>query len=276
MLDTRQIDSPGVRAEGQSPVDRAAEVVAQLRAVLAREGSSVAAVIVEPLVQAAGGILTHDVAFLRGARAACDASGVPLIADEIATGVGRTGTMWACEQAGISPDLLTLGKGISAGYLPLSAVLATEEIYQAFLGRHDEFRTMFHGHTYPANPLACAASIANLTLMRERDTVGHARWIGEQLGLLLKPLLDEPGVREIRRAGTMTGIDLAHPDGTTFEPALRTGFAVAQAARRRGVILRPLGDVVVLMPPLAIEYDDLQLLVDVTVDSVREVLAARL
>jgi len=184
--------------------------------------------------------------------------------------------MWACEQAGISPDLLTLGKGISAGYLPLSAVLATEEIYQAFLGRYDEFRTLFHGHTYTANPLACAASIANLSLMESRGTLAHARWIGEELGTSLKPLLDEPGVVEIRRVGTMTGIQLGSPDGSSFAPSLRTGFAVAQAARASGVILRPLGDVVVLMPPLAIEADDLALLVDVATDSVCRVLADRL
>ena len=276
MLRTEMIGSPGVRRDGQSPADRAVEVVAELREVLARDGARVAAVIVEPLVQAAGGILTHDASFLRGVRAACDESGVPLIADEVATGVGRTGTMWACEQAGISPDLLILGKGISAGYLPLSAVLATEEIYQAFLGRYDEFRTLFHGHTYTANPLACAASIANLALMESRGTLAHARWIGEELGTGLKPLVDEPGVVEIRRVGTMTGIQLGFADGSPFPSSLRTGFAVAQAARAGDVILRPLGDVVVLMPPLAIEADDLRLLVDVTMDSVRRVLADRL
>lgn len=276
LLETRAISSPGVRRDGQSPADRAADVVAELQAVLARDGARVAAVIVEPLVQAAGGILTHDISFLRGVRAACDESGIPLIADEVATGVGRTGTMWACEQAGITPDLLTLGKGISAGYLPLSAVLATEEIYQAFLGRYDEFRTLFHGHTYTANPLACAASIANLTLMKTRDTLAHARWIGDELGRLLKPLVDEPGVLEIRRLGTMTGVQLGSADGSPFAPSLRTGFAVAQAARDAGVILRPLGDVVVLMPPLAIETEDLTLLVDVTIASVRGVLANRL
>ncbi|MEO6714036.1 MAG: adenosylmethionine--8-amino-7-oxononanoate transaminase [Mycobacteriales bacterium] len=276
LLETRQVGSPGERAGGQSPAHRAAEVLIELSGVLDRDGSRVAAVIVEPLVQAAAGILTYDVSFLRGVRAACDAAGVPLIVDEIATGVGRTGTMWACEQAGISPDLMTLGKGISAGYLPLSAVIATEEIYQGFLGRYDQFRTLFHGHTYTANPLACAASLANLALMRERDTVRHAQWVGEELGTLLKPLSDVSGVHEIRRLGTMTGIELRSPDGSSFAPSLRTGFAVCQAARAGGVILRPLGDVVVLMPPPAIEYDDLSLLVDVATESVREVLATRL
>jgi adenosylmethionine-8-amino-7-oxononanoate aminotransferase len=276
LLETRQIGSPGVRRAGQSPAERAAEVLAELDAVLASDGARVAAVIVEPLVQAAAGMLTHHPDFLRGVRAACDGAGAAMIADEVATGIGRTGTMWACEQAGVSPDLLTCGKGLSAGYLPISAVLATEEIYEAFLGKYDEFRTLFHGHTYTANPLACAASLANLRLMRERDTVGHARWVGERLSELLAPLADEPGVLEIRQAGTMTGIELVRPDGTSYSPSQRTGFAVCQRARELGVFIRPLGDVVVLMPPLAIEDDDLRLLADVTIRAIRDVLAARL
>lgn len=276
LLETRQISSPGVRLPGQSTADRAAQVLVELAAVLDSEGPQVSAVIVEPLVQAAGGMLTHDPAFLRGVRDACDRAGALMIADEVATGIGRTGTMWACEQAGVAPDLLTCGKGLSAGYLPIAAVLATEGVYAAFLGRPDEYRTFFHGHTYTANPLACAAALANLRLMRERRTVEHAGWVGEQLAELLKPLADEPGVLEVRRAGTMTGIALARPDGTAFGAAQRTGFEVCRQARERGVIIRPLGDVVVLMPPLAIEYDDLRLLADVTVDAVRDVLADRL
>jgi adenosylmethionine-8-amino-7-oxononanoate aminotransferase len=121
--------------------------------------------------------------------------------------------MWACEQAGVAPDLLTCGKGLSAGYLPIAAVLATEAVYEGFLGRYDEFRTFFHGHTYTANPLACAAALANLRLMRVRDTLEHARWVGESLAALLKPLADEPCVLEVRQAGTMTGVELARPDG---------------------------------------------------------------
>jgi adenosylmethionine-8-amino-7-oxononanoate aminotransferase len=275
LLATRQLSSPGVRAAGESPGDRAAAVVAELDELLAREGHRVSAVIVEPIVQAAAGILTHDPAFLRGVRAACDGAGALMIADEVATGIGRTGTMWACEQAGVAPDLLTCGKGLSAGYLPIAAVLATEAVYEAFLGRYDEFRTFFHGHTYTANPLACAAALANLRLMSERDTLGHARWVGETLTALLKPLTDEPCVLEVRRAGTMTGIELAGPDGTPFPAALRTGFDVAQRARARGVLIRPLGDVVVLMPPLAIGEDDLRLLAEVTVESVLAAVADR-
>jgi adenosylmethionine-8-amino-7-oxononanoate aminotransferase len=275
LLETRQVSSPGERAAGESAGDRAAAVVAELDELMAREGHRVSAVIVEPIVQAAAGMLTHDPEFLRGVRAACDVAGALMIADEVATGIGRTGMMWACEHAGVAPDLLTCGKGLSAGYLPIAAVLATEAVYESFLGRYDEFRTFFHGHTYTANPLACAAALANLRLMRERDTLRHARWVAETLTTLLKPLADEPCVAEVRQAGTMTGIELAGPDGTAFPSARRTGFDVAQRARARGVLIRPLGDVVVLMPPLAIGEDDLRLLADATVESVRAAVADR-
>jgi adenosylmethionine-8-amino-7-oxononanoate aminotransferase len=267
LLETRQISSPGLPTGG-SRGDRAEEVVEELRCLMERYGFSVSAVIVEPMVQAAGGMLTHDPEFLRGVRAACDEFGALMIADEVATGFGRTGRMWAVEHAGVAPDLLTCGKGITAGYLPLSAVLATDAVYDAFLGRAEEGRTFFHGHTYTANPLACAAALANLDLMAERGTVAHAAQVGDRLGAALAPLGELPGVIEIRRIGTMTGIEIG-----PFDPALRAGMRVCRKARDRGVIIRPLGDVVVLMPPLAIGADDLALLVDVVNASVREVLA---
>ena len=188
-----------------------------------------------------------------------------MIADEVATGIGRTGRMWAVEHAGVAPDLLTCGKGLTAGYLPLSAVLATESVYAAFLARPEEGRAFFHGHTYTANPLCCAAALANLRLLAERGTVGHAAAMGERLGELLAGL--DGQVIEVRRLGLMTGIDLGDVD-----PALRAGHRVCRRARERGVILRPLGNVVVLMPPLAIGPDDLELLAAVAVESVREVL----
>jgi adenosylmethionine-8-amino-7-oxononanoate aminotransferase len=264
LLDTRMVSSPGVLASGQARPDRAAEVLAELRAVLDREGRQVCAVVIEPLVQAAGGMLTHDVSFVRGVRELCDAYGILLIADEVATGVGRTGRMWAVEHAGVTPDLLTCGKGLTGGYLPLSAVLATEGVYEAFLGSATSGRTFFHGHTYTANPLCCAAAIANLSLMAERDTVAHAARVGDRMGELLKGLDDDERVVEVRRAGTMTGIEV-RPAGE------RTGFAICQAARRRGVWVRPLGDVVVLMPPLAIGADDLETLVGTVVECIAEV-----
>ena len=264
MLGTLMVSSPGVRAERQSSAERSGEVLDELRTLLAERGDEVCALIVEPMVQAAGGMLTHDAEFLRGARALCDEFGVLLIADEVATGVGRTGRMWACEHAGIVPDLLTCGKGVTGGYLPLSAVLTTEEVFEAFLGAPAEARTFFHGHSYTANPLACAAAIASLDLMAERGTVARAEAVGNRMGERLEKVAGHTGVREIRRIGTMTGIEL-HPRGD------RTGFAVCQAAKRKGVWIRPLGDVVVLMPPLAIGDDDLDLLLDVTTEAIDEV-----
>jgi adenosylmethionine-8-amino-7-oxononanoate aminotransferase len=264
LLETRMVSSPGVLAAGQDRATRAAEVLAELAALLAAEGDQVCAVVVEPMVQAAGGMLTHDASFLRGVRELCDQHGALMVADEVATGIGRTGRMWAMEHAGVTPDLLTCGKGVTGGYLPLSAVLARESVYEAFLGTPASGRTFFHGHSYTANPLCCAAGIANLDLMAERATVARAAQIGDLLAGQLADMEAYDGVREIRRIGTMTGIEV-EPVGE------RTGFAVCQEARRHGVWVRPLGDVVVLMPPLGISDDDLATLTDVVSESIRTV-----
>jgi adenosylmethionine-8-amino-7-oxononanoate aminotransferase len=265
LLETRMVSSPGLRKPDQPAADRAAEVVEELAGLLARDGGRVCAVVVEPMVQAAGGMLTHDVAFLRGVRALCDEYGIALVADEVATGLGATGRWWAVQHADVAPDLLVVGKRLTGGYLPLSAVLATEAIYAAFLGTPASGRTFFHGHTYTANPLCCAAALANLRLMHERSTVDRAARIGDRIGALLAPLASCAGVTEIRRVGTMTGIEVR---GTVD----RAGFAVCRAARDRGVLIRPLGDVVVLMPPLGIGDDDLTELVGTVVDSIHAVL----
>lgn len=266
LLDTVAVSSPGERAAGQSPADRAAEVVTELADLLAREGGRVCAVVVEPMVQAAAGILTHDAAFLQGVRRLCDEHGAYMVVDEVATGIGRTGRMWAVDHAGISPDLLTLGKGVTGGYLPLSAVLAREEIFEAFLGTPESGRTFFHGHSYTANPLCCAAAIANLELIDENRVIDNAALIGDLLGEWLAPLAAHDGVHEIRRIGTMTGIEVKPVDGIE-----RTGHEVCRVMRRNGVLTRPLGDVVVLMPPLAMGEDDLRTIVDVCIDAVHEV-----
>jgi adenosylmethionine-8-amino-7-oxononanoate aminotransferase len=264
LLETRMVSSPGLLAPGADRAVRAAEVLAEMRAALDEAAGQVCAVVIEPLVQAAGGMLTHDVSFVRGVRALCDEYGALMVVDEVATGIGRTGRMWAVDHAGVTPDLLTCGKGLTGGYLPLSAVLAREEVYEAFLGAPAQARTFFHGHTYTANPLCCAAAVANLDLMTERGTVEHAARVGDRIGELTKGVEAYDGVREVRRIGTMTGIEVA-------SVGERTGFQVCQAARRRGVWVRPLGDVVVLMPPLAIGDDDLELLCGVVDESIREV-----
>jgi len=264
LLDTRIVSSPGVLAPGQDRAARAAEVLAEMRRALEDAAGQVCAVVIEPLVQAAGGMLTHDVSFVRGVRALCDEFGALMVVDEVATGIGRTGRMWAVDHAGVTPDLLTCGKGLTGGYLPLSAVLAREEVYAAFLGVPSQARTFFHGHSYTANPLCCAAAVANLDLMAERGTVEHAARVGNRIGELTKGLETYDGVREVRRVGTMTGIEVA-------SVGERTGFEVCQEARRRGVWVRPLGDVVVLMPPLAIGDDDLETLCGVVDESIRAV-----
>ncbi len=262
LLQTRHIPSP-YRAGTAASLQALAEL-------MEREGDRVCAVIIEPMVQAAAGMLTHDAEFVRGARKLSRDAGALLITDEVATGIGRTGHMWAVQHAGVMPDLLTCGKGLSGGYLPLSAVLATEEVYESFLGTPESDRTFFHGHTYTANPLACAAGLANLRLMIERDTVGHAARVGERLGALLASLSGMPGVLEVRRIGTMTGIEVA----PVASAGSRTGFEVCRRARRRGVLLRPLSDVVILMPPLGIGDDDLDELAAVTVECIHEVVGA--
>jgi len=265
LIETRMVSSPGVLEPGQTRPERAAAVLAEMRALLAREGDRVCAIVVEPLVQAAGGMLTHDPAFLRGVRELCDESGAAMLVDEVATGIGATGRWFAVEHAGVTPDLMVVGKRVTGGVLPLSAVLARDAIYDAFLGSAASGRTFFHGHTYTANPVCCAAALANLELMHERGTVARAAAIGDRLGAGLAPLEAYDGVVEVRRIGTMTGIEV-RPVGE------RTGFEVCRAARRRGVIVRPLGDVVVLMPPLGIADDELDELISVVTDSIDEVL----
>jgi adenosylmethionine---8-amino-7-oxononanoate aminotransferase len=231
--------------------------------LLAEHGGEVAAVIMEPLVQGAAGMLLHPPGYLRAVRELCDRHGVLLILDEVATGFGRTGTMFACEQEGVAPDLMCLAKGITGGYLPLAATLATEEIYEGFLGEHEELRTFFHGHTYTGNPLACAAALATLDVFREERTLERLQPKIDLLAELLHPVWAHAAVRQVRRRGFMVGVELvAHP------LAERIGHRVTLEARRRGAIIRPLGDVVVLMPPLSISQEDLRRLVGITAEAI--------
>jgi adenosylmethionine-8-amino-7-oxononanoate aminotransferase len=238
--------------------------VAGLEEVLRTQGHEIAALIMEPLVQGAAGIVLHPAGYLRAVRELCDQYDILMICDEVATGFGRTGTMFACEQEGVVPDLMSVAKGLTGGYLPLAATLATERIYEGFLGEFAQFRTFFHGHTYTGNPLACAAAIATLQVFDDEDTLGALQ---PKLALL-ESLLDEqiaplPAVAEIRRLGTMVGIALED-----FPLEARMGHQVTLAARERGAIVRPLGDVIVLMPPLSITADELRRLVAITAESI--------
>jgi adenosylmethionine-8-amino-7-oxononanoate aminotransferase len=238
--------------------------VADLERTLSLHEEEIAAVIVEPLVQGAAGMLLHPPGYLAEVRRLCDEYGTLLICDEVATGFGRTGKMFACEQEGVAPDLLCLAKGLTGGYLPLAATMATEEIYDGFLGAPEKYRTFFHGHTYTGNPLACAAALASLDAFEAEDTIERL----QPKIVLLRRLLDEveamSEVAEVRARGTMVGIDLGEHD-----PALRMGHRVTVEARERGAIVRPLGDVVVLMPPLSIAEEELRGLVAIVADSIR-------
>lgn len=243
----------------------------QLEQLLEREGERIAAVIVEPLVQGAAGMLLQPPGYLARVRELCDAHDVLLVCDEVATGFGRTGTMFACEQESVAPDLMCVGKGLTGGYLPLAATLTTERIYEGFLGAPDEGRTFFHGHTYTGNPLACAAGVATLDTFVREDTLGRLQPKIELLERLLSQRISAlPGVAEIRQRGFMVGIELIGRPA-----AERLGHRVALAARRRGAVIRPLGDVVVLMPPLTISEADLRRLVAITAASIAETTAGR-
>ena len=237
---------------------------AALGDVLDRHGESIAAVIVEPLVQGAGGILTQPPGYLRRVRELCDVHDVLLICDEVATGFGRTGTMFACEQERVAPDLLCLGKGLTNGYMPLAATLTTERIYEGFLGEHEEFRTFFHGHTFTGNPLACAAAIASLDVFEAERTLLRIQPKIRLLHELLAGVAALDEVAEVRGRGLMAGIDLGPRD-----QALRLGHRVTLAARERGAIIRPLGETIVLMPPPAISKTDLERLVAITAEAIR-------
>ena len=247
------------------------EVEQQIR----RHHERAAGFVIEPLVQGAAGILVHPPGYLKHVRDLCTAHNIPLIADEVAVGFGRTGTMFACEQEAVLPDLLCLAKGITGGYLPLAATLATEEIYAAFLGAPSEGRTFFHGHTYTGNALGCAAALASLELFDSNNLLSNINAQATLIAEQLQPLRAHDYVGQIRQKGTMVGIELVC-DAATMEslPAeLRTGHEVTIAARRRGVIIRPLSDVVVLMPAPGMSLEQVRRLCEVTVESIEQVMA---
>ena len=231
-----------------------------LRDLLEARGSEIAAVIVEPRVQGAAGMIIAPEGNLATIRRLCDDYEVLLIADEVATGFGRTGEMFACDLESVAPDIMTLGKGITGGYLPLSATVTTERIYDAFYDVSDRNRTLFHGHTFAGNPICCAAAMASLEVFEAEPVLERVGQRSAFLGALLHECFaDHPWVGEIRQQGLMVGLELVR-DRTTresFPSADAIGWEVCMAARDRGVFVRPLGDVVVIMPPLSIEEEEL-------------------
>jgi adenosylmethionine-8-amino-7-oxononanoate aminotransferase len=207
----------------------------------------------------------------------CTRYRVLLIADEVATGFGRTGRMFACEHEGVRPDLMAVSKGLTGGYLPLAATLTTERIYQVFLGRHEEYKTFFHGHSYTGNPLGCAVAIANLDVFARERTLQKLRPKVAALRRLLRPLGEHPHVGDIRQLGFIVGIELVR-DRETKEPyplTDRVGMRVATEARRLGLLIRPLGNVIVLMPPLSTMMKELRQMVGIVSTAIELVLTAR-
>jgi adenosylmethionine-8-amino-7-oxononanoate aminotransferase len=241
---------------------------------LTEEKDSLAAFVIEPLMQGAAGMWSQPPGYIWALREICRRNGVLFIADEVATGFGRTGKMFACDHEDLSPDILCLGKGITAGYLPLAATLTTEEVFSAFLGEYREFKTFFHGHTYTGNPLGCAVALANLELFKQQHIIERMQPRIAYLKRRLKQdFVSLTHVADVRQWGFMVGIELVEDknERRSYPPEKRTGHKVTLEARKRGVIIRPLGDVIILMPPLTITDEELTMLLEVTRDAIQAV-----
>jgi len=242
--------------------DCTTQALAQARELFGARGDDIAALIVEPMVQGAAGMLTQPPGYLRGLADLCAEHGILLIADEVATGLGRTGRMFACEHEDVKPDFLCMAKGLSGGYLPLAATLTTDRVFEAFLAPRAAAKTFFHGHTYTGNPLACAAGVANLELFRREQVLTQLPSRIDCLRRALETLEGNPHVGEIRQQGLMVGVEVVADEDWTPYPSDRfAGARVCEAVRDHGVILRPLGDVIVMMPPLSSSFEELRLMV---------------
>lgn len=249
------------------------DFLASIENILKQYHQTIAAICLEPVVMAAAGMIVHPDGFLRAIRQLADRYDVLLICDEVATGFGRTGKMFACDHDHVTPDLLCIGKGVTGGYLPLAATLATQKVFDAFLGKPHEGRTFFHGHTYTGNPLACAAAIASIDLLQKNNLLEKVTANAEKLAKMLDRLTELPNVGSIRQKGYMIGIDLVADRATNrpYDPRARVGAAVCKMIRDAGIILRPLGDTIVIFPPLVIEIEQLQEIVDAIYDAVSQV-----
>jgi adenosylmethionine-8-amino-7-oxononanoate aminotransferase len=264
LLEAITVKSPDCyyREPGESWADYSTRAFAGMEAALARHAGKVCAVVVEPLVQCAGSMRMYDPAYLRLLRQACDKYRVHLIVDEIAVGFGRTGTMFACEQAGIVPDLMCLGKGLTGGYLPLSACLTTDEVYQAFYANYTARKAFLHSHSYTGNPLACRAALATLDIFRDDDVIDRNRELAAHMARAAAPLTDHPHVSEVRQTGMILAIEMVR-DKKSRAPypwQERRGLSVYRYALEQGVLLRPLGDVIYFMPPYVTTPEEIDLL----------------
>jgi len=272
LFETFFVDSPHPYRFDGSAGECAENSLGQMEQLLAEYGESIAAVVVEPLVQGAGGMIVHPAGFLKSVRELTKKYNVLLIVDEVATGFGRTGKMFACEHEQIGPDMMCLAKGITGGYLPLAATLTTTKVFDAFLGGPAEHKTFYHGHTYTGNALGCAAALVSLELFKENKIIeslsGKIDLIKEYLQRIGR--LDYVG--DVRQCGMMAGIEIVKDKAnkTSFAEDKTIGAKVCAAMRDKGVMMRPLGDVIVVMPPVAIDMDLLKRLLDVIVDTIEK------
>lgn len=255
-----------LREPGETPVEHARRRLAQMRATFEAQADEICAVIIEPLIQCAGSMRMYDPEYLRGLRALCDEFEVHLIADEIAVGFGRTGTLFACEQGPITPDYLCLSKGLTAGWLPMAVVLTRDEIYQAFYDDYSTLKAFLHSHSYTGNPLACAVANATLDLFEQSDVIGRNRTLAARIGEVLAPLAEHPHVAEVRQCGMVAAIEMV-ADKASREPydwRERRGLHVYRHGLANQALLRPLGNVVYWMPPYVITEEQIDWLAEVT------------
>ncbi len=253
------------REEGETCTDVARRQFDLMEATLAAHAHETAAVIIEPLVQCAGGMRMHDPEYLRLLREACDRHGVHLIADEIAVGFGRTGAMFACEHGPIAPDFLLLSKGLTGGYLPLAVTLTTDEVYEAFYDDYEKLNAFLHSHSYTGNPLACRAALATLDIFENEPVLERNRTLAERMAKALSPLRDHPNVAEVRQTGMIAAVELVQ-DKVSRRPfpwQERRGLEIYRHGLERGALLRPLGNVSYLMPPYVITGEQIDFLAEV-------------
>ncbi len=272
LMDVVTVPSPDcyAREAGEDWEAHSRRMFAHMERALAEHADETAAVVVEPLVQCAGGMRMYHPAWLAMLREACDRHGVHLIADEIAVGFGRTGTLFACEQAGIRPDFICLSKGLTGGYLPLSVVVTTEDVYGAFYDDYTRLSAFLHSHSYTGNPLACAAALATLDIFESDRVIERNRALADRMAAAAAPLADHPNVAELRQTGMILAIELVR-DRRSREPfdwRERRGLRLYEHALSRGVLLRPLGPVVYWMPPYVIGEDEVALLAEVTAEGI--------
>jgi adenosylmethionine-8-amino-7-oxononanoate aminotransferase len=272
LMDVISVPSPDcyARPVGSSWADHSRNMFAQMEAALATHAENTAAVIVEPLVQCAGNMRMYDPVYLTMLREACDRHGVHLIVDEIAVGFGRTGTLFACEQAAIRPDFLCLSKGLTGGYLPLSAVLTTDDVFAAFYDEYHKQTAFLHSHSYTGNPLACAAANATLAIFRDEPILQRNRATAQLLAKSVEHLVDHKHVAEIRQHGMILAIELAQDkrSRTPWPWQERRGMRIYRHALERGALIRPIGSVVYFMPPYVIQPQEIDLLAQIATEGI--------